>query len=240
MRFLAVFLLLQGGCFAQELSIFTNDNPPLQYLDKDYHVQGGVGVDIVRAIQKAIGDTSPIVGIPWARGYTLALKQKDVMLFATTRTPERETLFKWVGPLFESRSVLVASKTSDLALNSVDDAKRLKSIGVVRDDVRGQILKAMGFTNLEETTNYLNNIRKYAAGRVQAFTSTNVLMAAQIREAGFLPADFRIVFTYSKNLVYLAFSTLTPDETIAKWSAGLETIKHNGTLARLLQDIPLE
>lgn len=240
MRFLAVFLFLHGGCFAQELSIFTNDNPPLQYLDNDYQVRGGVGVDIVREIQKAVGDTSPIVGIPWARGYTLALKQKDVMLFSTTRTPERETLFKWVGPLFESRSVLVASRTSDLALATVDDAKRLKNIGIVRDDVRGQILKALGFTNLDETTNYLNNIRKYVAGRVQAFTSTNVLMAAQIREAGFVPQDFKVVFTFSKNPVYLAFSKLTPDETVAKWSSGLETIKKNGTLARLLQDIPLE
>jgi len=235
-----LFLSFGAGGFAQELTILTNDNPPIQFLDKDFRVLGGVGVQIVQAIQKSIGDTSAIQGIPWARGYIMALRQKNVMLFSTTRTPEREASFQWVGPLFESRSILVASRKSDLILTSLDDAKALRAIGIVRDDVRGQILKSLGFTNLEETTNYLNNIRKHVAGRTDAFTSTNVIMAAQIRQAGYDPKDFRVLFTYSRNPVYLAFSRSTPVEIVGKWAAGLAAIKADGTLKALLQDIPIE
>jgi polar amino acid transport system substrate-binding protein len=59
---------------------------------------------------------------PWARGYETALKEKNTVLFSTTRTEARENLFKWVGPIMPSRIVLVAKKTEHQAKNKTIQA----------------------------------------------------------------------------------------------------------------------
>jgi hypothetical protein len=46
----------------------------------------------------------------WTAAYRTALKTKNAILFSTTRTPERETLFQWVGPIAPTRVVPIARK----------------------------------------------------------------------------------------------------------------------------------
>ena len=59
----------------------------------------------VAGSQQTRGD---IAFLPWARAYNLALNNKNVLLFSTTRTEAREALFKGVGPILKSNFVLFA------------------------------------------------------------------------------------------------------------------------------------
>lgn len=58
------------------------------------------------------------------RAYQIALEDENIVLFGTTQTEARRTIFKWVGPLSQKRDVLVARK----------DAKKVGRIGTLRDD----------------------------------------------------------------------------------------------------------
>ncbi|HOT59473.1 MAG TPA: hypothetical protein P5519_08315 [Spirochaetia bacterium] len=68
----------------------------------------GLYGEIVIEIQKQIGDETEIKIVPWARAYEDCLQNCNVILFPMNRTPEREDLFLWVGPLMDVRYSLYA------------------------------------------------------------------------------------------------------------------------------------
>src|SRR4051812_46811506 len=59
----------------------------------------GIGADTVREIMERANIEHTIELLPWKRAYTAAVERSDTCVFSTTRTPEREPLFKWVGPI---------------------------------------------------------------------------------------------------------------------------------------------
>ncbi|WP_407644451.1 transporter substrate-binding domain-containing protein [Dongshaea marina] len=62
----------------------------------------GAAVELLLAASKQAGSPvskADIKVYPWARAYNDALKGPNKVVFATTRTKEREKLFKWAGPI---------------------------------------------------------------------------------------------------------------------------------------------
>ncbi len=83
---------------SKELQIFTEDSPPSTYLENGK--LAGLSAEIVQEILNRLNLADTIKMVPWARGYNLALNEPGVLLFSTTRLPQREELFQWVGPLY--------------------------------------------------------------------------------------------------------------------------------------------
>ena len=143
----AIILMTGQSVWSEELTILTENLPPLNYVENGVLV--GPSVEVVREIQKRVGSQEPIQVYPWARAYKMALEDKNVVLFGMTYTKVREDKFKWVGPLATKRDILVAKKGSGIIINSLEDAKKVKRIGTLRDDTRERLLIKHGFTNLE-------------------------------------------------------------------------------------------
>jgi len=143
----SVFLISVQPVFSKQLTILTENLPPLNYLRNGVLV--GPSVEIVKEIQRRVGSHEEIRVYPWARAYKMALEDENVVLFGTTYTKVRHDKFKWIGPLATKRDILVAKKGSGITINSLDDAKKVKRIGTLRDDTRERLLKRHGFTNLE-------------------------------------------------------------------------------------------
>ncbi len=140
-------ILLPGVLQSASLRILTENLPPLNYVKDGALV--GPSVEIVKEIQRRIGSTEEIQVYPWARAYKIALEEENVMLFSVSHTPYRENKFKWVGPLATKRDILVAKKGTNLVINSLEDAKKVRRIGVLRNDTKEEYLEMQGFTNLE-------------------------------------------------------------------------------------------
>jgi polar amino acid transport system substrate-binding protein len=139
----ASMVLLAGqSVMSAELTILTENLPPLNYVDNGTLV--GPSVEIVREIQKRVGSQEQIQVYPWARAYKMALKDENVILFGMTYTKVRKDKFKWVGPLATKRDILVAKKGSGIKIEDLEDAKKVKSIGTLIDDTRGRLLKIPG------------------------------------------------------------------------------------------------
>ena len=151
-------LLFPLSLLSKELTVLTENLPNMNYLKNGELV--GLSVDIVKEIQKRVRSHSEIRVLPWARAYGLALKEENVVLFSITHTKARKDLFKWICPLITKRDILVGLKDSALVINNLEDAKNVKRIGTIRDDSKEQLLKKLGFKNLEPVSDEQKNARK--------------------------------------------------------------------------------
>ena len=106
----------------------------------------GISVDIIDAMFKQMGSKRTKDSIklkPWATGYKITLKKKNCMLFSTTRTAQRENLFKWVGPIIATKIGIIAPKEKHIKISNVKELNNYK-IGAVIKDIGEQLLIAQG------------------------------------------------------------------------------------------------
>ena len=216
---------------AAELKILTEDLPPLNYLKNGVLV--GPSVEIVKEIQKRVGSDEQIKVYPWARAYKMALEEKNVVLFSTTRSEAREDLFKWVGPLATKRDVLVAKKGSGLNINTLQDAKRVGRIGTIRDDTKEHLLKSLGFTNLESISDEKMNVKKLVLGRIDlwAYKVPGIKTVSEL--AGVDHNELEVVYHLRKIDLSIAFSKQTSDSIVEKWRNAYNEMTADGTIIKI-------
>jgi polar amino acid transport system substrate-binding protein len=213
------------------MKIFTENSPPANYL-ADGHLKG-LSVDIVREILRRLNLPDNIQAVPWARGYTLALTQPNVALFSTTRLPQREKLFKWVGPLYTQTWGLYARKDSAIKINSLEQAKTVSRIGTYYKDAKEQYLLANGFRNLVSTNKNLSNIRHIMNGSIDLWASSDFNMPYLANQAGINPDRLKLIFPFKKVQNFIAFSIQSPDALVNRWQQTLDELKQDGTYERL-------
>jgi polar amino acid transport system substrate-binding protein len=213
------------------LRIYTENSPPANYLAGG-RLQG-LSVEIVREIlrRRKIPDTIEMV--PWARGYTLALNQPNVALFSTTRLPQREKLFKWVGPIYSQTWGFYGKKGSGIKINTLEGARSVARIGTYHKDAKEQYLLAQGFRNLVSANKNLSNIRHLMDGSIDLWVSSDFNMPFLARQARIEPDKLELVFAFKKVQNYIAFSVQTSDALVHQWQQTLDAIKRDGTYDRL-------
>ncbi|MCK5195422.1 MAG: transporter substrate-binding domain-containing protein [Desulfobulbaceae bacterium] len=213
------------------LKIFTEDSPPGNYLHNEKLT--GLSVEVIREILSRLNIPENIQVVPWARGYSLTLTQPNVALFSTTRLPQREKLFKWVGPLYTQTWGFYSKKGLNLQIDSLDDAKKVARIGTYYKDAKEQFLKKKGFANLVSTNKNISNIKRLIEGKLDLWVSSDFNMPYLAQQAGVAPNQLELVHTFRKVNNYIAFSIQTPDELIDTWQQTLDELKRDGTYKRL-------
>ncbi len=118
-----------------DLTFVTEDYPPFNYVDNG--AVTGLMVDIVTAVTRKAGDgisRDSITVLPWSTAYQKALNEPGVVIFSIGKTPEREELFSWVGPVVSSDIALFSSRSRNI---SITDMSELASytVGTVTDDL---------------------------------------------------------------------------------------------------------
>ena len=228
--FLAIFCC--GFGTAQPLAIYTEIDAPGQFYRTDGTLSG-LAVEIVREIQKRTGNIDRIKVIPWARGYLELQTLPNVALFAMARTAERNALFKWVGPTDEKRYSLFVKADSTLVLKTLEDARKLGSIGVYKDDVRDLFLTAKGFKNLDRTIDNISNVKKLMAGRIGAFAFATTGISELAQSAGYKAENLKEALPILKVQLFIAFSHRTPDVTVKAWDKAFKDMKKDKTFERI-------
>ncbi|MFH2067312.1 MAG: transporter substrate-binding domain-containing protein [Pseudomonadota bacterium] len=221
--FFILCFLITAPLSAQELLIYTENNPPASYMIND-RLEGNA-VEVVRKILHQLGRPDTIELVPWARGYNLALKQPNVALFSTTRLPQREKLFKWVGPLYSQTWILYKKKGNPIKIRSLDDAKRVDRIGTYRKDAKKMFLEKNGFANLVETTDNTTNIRHLLNGNIDLWISSDYNMPYIADQAGVDPEKLESAYSIRSVDNYIVFSLQTPDSIVHAWQQALDAIQ---------------
>jgi polar amino acid transport system substrate-binding protein len=224
-------LIITQPVLCEELTILTENLPPLNYVDNGVLV--GPSVEIVKEVQKRVGSLEQIQVYPWSRAYKMALEEKNVILFGMTYTKVRHDKFKWVGPLATKRDILVAKKGSGIIIDSLEDAKKVKRIGTLRDDTRGRLLESQGFTNLEPVSDEQLNAKKLALGRIDLWAYKIPGLRTVCDLAGVDYTEFKEVYHLREIDLMIAFSKKTSDSIVQKWRDAFNEMLVDGTLLQI-------
>lgn len=227
----SVFLISVNSLRAQELTILTENMPPLNYVENNVLV--GPSVETVREIQRRVGSHEPIQVYPWARAYKMSLEQENVVLFGMTHSEERHDQFKWIGPLATKRDILVARKGSGIKIDSLEDAKKVKSIGTLRDDTRERLLESLGFTNLEPVSDEQLNAKKLVLGRIDLWTYKIPGLRTVCELAGVDYNEVEEVYHLREITLDIAFSKKTSDSIVQKWKNAFDEMLADGTIMQI-------
>lgn len=226
--FLVSFAILAE---AEPLQILTTEIPPMAFTKNDKIT--GYCVEIVEEIQRRIGDHTPIQMMPWSRAYHTGKTKDNVILICPKRTPDREALFKWVGPVHESTTNIYKKKNAKIEIQSLEDAKKASSILITRNFYSYEDLSHKGFANLETTESPQLALRMLLGGRAPLLVLEKLQAAVILKEIGAEPDAIEVAYTLSPSISYLSFSKALPDATVKKWQDALDKMKKDGAFSRI-------
>lgn len=234
--FIALWLLSAVSLVcAEPLVLLTENLPPFSMaasggnFAKDADVQG-ISSDTVRALcSKAQQECQLILRFPWDRLYKQALDSKGYGLFSTIRTPEREALFKWVGPIAVSDWVLLAKADSAITLDSLDQAGAYK-IGGYRNDAISQFLIDRGVT-VQTSLQDKENLNKLEKGVIDLWATDDVGGRYMAKQSSL--GALKVVHRFNSADLYLALNKETPDELVQKLQKALDEMRAQGELGTI-------
>lgn len=185
----------------------------------------GIAADVVREMFKRAGVKYNLtLRFPWDRIYKLALEKPGYGVFVTARLPEREQLFKWVGPIGPDDWVLLAKADSSINLTSLDEAKQYR-IGAYKGDAISEYLTDKG---VEHSTSLRDqeNARKLVAGQIDLWATGDPAGRYLAKQEGV--SGLRTVLRFDSAELYLALNKEMPDEIVAKLQAALDQMRSEG------------
>ena len=210
------------------LVITTESSPPSAMMGEKQVI--GFATDKIRVIMERVGIDYDIEILPWKRAYLLAQYQVDTCVYSTTRVPERETLFKWVGPTHENDWTLFGRADRDYRIASIEDARKYR-IGAYNGDVRSDALIAQGFI-VDTVQDKLANPRKLLVNRIDLWASSVRVGSAIVAENGW-SKQIVPVLTFKRTELYLACNPTVPGTLIAKMNAALRAMNSEGVSAAI-------
>lgn len=220
--------------FAQnvdDLYLMSEEFPPYNF-ELNGRLQG-ISIDLMVLCLDKLGSRQTrqdIRILPWARSYKMLLEEEKTVLFAITRTPQRENLFKWVGPISSSKNVLFARKNSLISLSSPDDIKKYRT-GAIRDDAGEQLLQdlfGLDREGIELTSSALSSLLQLKTGRIDLFAYDENVLHWIMTQEGLNPEDFESVYVLSEGFHYFGFHRDTDDELIEQFQKALDDLKDEG------------
>lgn len=215
---------------SSQLRIITENYPPYNFVDKNNNVTGQ-STEIIQAILEKTGTQANIEVMPLSQGLTIAEKGPNVAIYSINRTPQRENLFKWVGPIGFYEQAFYAKKGTATAAqllfySKLEDAKKVAKIGVYQGDAGAQFLASQGFTNLDYSATDSEALKKLMAGTVQLWLGNKDGLAITAEQAGVDPNDLvEMPGVVIQADLYIAFSKDVPDTTVTNWQNALDALK---------------
>ena len=217
--------------------LLTENFPPFNMAadGKNYAAErniSGINADIVREMFKRAGIAySMTLRFPWERIYNQVLEQPDQGLFSTTYTPEREPLFKWVGPLTSTGWVLLAPPGSSLRLSSLEQAQPYR-IGAYKNDAVSQHLESKGLEPINSLRDQ-ENIGKLLKGRIDLWATTDPVGPYLAKQEGV--SGLTTVLRFNDAQLFLALNKQTPDEVVTRLQKALNEMKGDGAIDAIMR-----
>jgi polar amino acid transport system substrate-binding protein len=236
---LLIFLLLAPcPAGAADVRVITEFNPPFNF-DTPAGASG-IATDLFLRMAGRAGirvERKDIRVWPWARGYREILEKPDVILYSMARTPGREGLFRWIGPIMPLHSSLFALKSRGIVIKDPVDGAGLYRYGTMRASASEQELVRLGVPpgRMDSVHDRTLNIRKLIQGHIDVMVANEPATLYTIRQMGLDPNDFEVVYRLmSVNLYYAASRDLNP-ALVHRLQSALDSLKADGSAARIIE-----
>ncbi|QJI42884.1 ABC transporter substrate-binding protein [Pseudomonas sp. ADAK2] len=240
-RFLLVLasasLLLINAARAEEspatdLVLLTENFPPYNMAKngknfaQDENING-IAVDIVREMFKRANITySLTLRFPWERIYKIALEKPGYGVFVMARLPDREKLFKWVGPIGPDDWIMLAKADSKITLETLEQARKYK-IGAYKGDAIAETLAKQGLKPIVVLRDQ-DNAKKLVSGQIDLWATGDPAGRYLARQDGV--TGLKTVLRFNSAELYLALNKEVPDEIVAKLQSALDQLRKEGVV----------
>ncbi len=227
--FLLLFLCAVSGR-AQQLVLTTEDYPPFNMQAQGSHEIVGISTEKVREVMRRAREPFVIKLFPWNRAFQMGRSEARTCVYSTTRTAEREALFKWVGPLVKNNWMIFARKNDNRNPRNLDELSPY-TIGVYRSDAVADYLAGHGFKT--EVANYdADNPRKLIHQRFDFWATGELLGMAILRQQG-LSDEIIPLFQFNQTEMYLACHLEMPQEKVDLFNRILKDMEKDGSSAAI-------
>lgn len=238
---LTVLLALSSPAHSEldDLVFLTEAYPPYNMIEGGE--LRGMAVDLLLAATERSGmalKRSSITLQPWPRSYLRALRGPNVVLFSTTRTEQRESLFQWVGPIADTRVVLLMRRDNKKFLSGEINMNDL-NIGVIRHDIGEQMALSMGAK--EENLSYVNHAEGLARmlnnRRIDAWAYEENVARWFMRLANYKNEDFVAAKVLSDGKLFYSLSKDISPKIVNKLQQAIDVIRNDEAALKEITDL---
>ena len=235
--------LMPVNAIAADIQFLTHSASEQTYFDENGELRGdeyagkrAFHVELVRAMMERMNHPDSIINVPLKRAIHTVQNENNIAVFNLSRTPARENTVKWVGPLQTETGYLFEMKNRPTGITTLEDAKNVNRICVVRGGVHEKDLLKQNFTNLIQHRFYEDCFRMLQAGRVQLTPAASQAVAEKLTKAGIsIDQIQQTPVMVTQSVGYLVFSKNVPDDVIQQWQDALDAIKASGQFQQLYQ-----
>lgn len=214
---------------AESLSYLTENFPPYNYGQTGS--LSGVAVDVLEILFEELSiDLTPadIVLTDWHNAYNRVQNEEGTVLFSMVRNDDRESLFKWVGPIAPHKEIIVARAGSGVKIITDEDLSQY-TIGVIIGYPSYGLLRDRGvdpghiieYNNLNELYEALIN------GDIRCISYSEQANQLVLGGMGENPEDFQTAYTVQVDQLYFAFNTSVTDALINLYQETLDEFKND-------------
>lgn len=231
---LALSIAALSTSAGQALNAYTEEWRPFNFVNESNEIDGFTTA-IVRKIAADLDTKIDSQLVPWSRALESTQRNKNSLIYSIYRVPERENLFKWVGPIYQVDTVLWGIKDRDLPIKSIQDAKNFK-ITVQANSAYAIALENLGFNKDKLILDYAQTdiqmllrqqadlvpLSMFSIGKL----NSQAIEFSQSPRGKSAPAvQWKPYALLSTANLYLAFNKETPDDVIAAWQSELNKLK---------------
>lgn len=216
---------------AAELRLYTEDNRPFSY--REAGKLDGMAVQVIEELIRRSGQPAQIEVVPWTRGYHQVQREADAALFPIVRTPQREALFQWVGPIAVGRAAFYSRREDNIRVHDLDDVRRLGTLAVPKQWYIHEQLLMMGMDNLHGVSRPADMMRLFRHGRVKLFVANDLSLETLLAGQGMSVDQVQWQFDLMSNASYIGFSREASPQRVTQWRQLLSGMRADGTLERL-------
>ncbi len=227
-------LILPAMAMAASIKAYTEALPPLNY--EENGKVSGFASELLRQMASEAGHSVQLEVMPWMRAYRTVKQQPGSALYSIVRNPEREALFKWVGPIAPRRIMVYAlASRPDVKIRRQPDLLRYR-LGVLAESGAASQLVQLGLpeSQMEYGQSDEVNLKKLLLGRADSVVMLDWAMRWQQKLQQVDAARIRPVWTLDQRYQYwFAFNKDTDPAMLRSLQHALDQLRADGRLAAL-------
>lgn len=219
---------------AASIKAYAEALPPLNFQDGSR--VGGFASDLLREMAREAGHDVQLEIMPWMRAYRTVKQAPGSALYSIARSPDREALFKWVGPIAPRRIMLYAqTQRQEVAIAGRQDLPRYRHAVLSGSSAASQ-LQQMGVPTAQMEYGHSDevNLKKLLLGRADTVVMLDWAMRWQQKLQQVDAARIRPVWTVDQRYQYwFAFNKDTDPAVLRSLQQALDRLRTDGRLAEL-------
>jgi len=224
-------------CFALT-TVAWAQSPKIVTLATDPEKPGGFLLELTIEAFKEMGYEPNVQFEPWARALNAAMNGEVDGLLGCLYSDERAKKLAYSDELAESSTVFFALESSKITYTTLQDLSKY-TIGTIRSSFYPPEFTAATYLKTEPASDYLENIRKLLAGRIDLFVEKRLIVMSFLAGSPESGAGHIVALEppIMVNKYYNGFSKSAPSaqQKLRDFNKGLQMIKNDGMYAIIMK-----